>query len=124
MTCIFTKMMGLNGVEPLTSSLSATRSNQLSYKPFYRCRTWGRQVGRNPSYDWAAACQGAGVASAGCGCMTDSAGRRRWALADAAVTVLPLLTLRVLFCRRICHAPVCCRGGLRASPVAPELIRD
>src|SRR5689334_13756317 len=25
--------MGLSGVEPLTSSLSATRSNQLSYKP-------------------------------------------------------------------------------------------
>ena len=27
------EIMGLSGVEPLTSSLSATRSNQLSYKP-------------------------------------------------------------------------------------------
>ena len=27
--------MGLNGFEPLTSSLSVTRSNQLSYKPVF-----------------------------------------------------------------------------------------
>src|SRR3954469_19936309 len=33
--------VGLNGVEPLTSSLSATRSNQLSYKPIYRCHKDG-----------------------------------------------------------------------------------
>ena len=31
-------MMGLNGFEPLTSSLSVTRSNQLSYKPEQPCK--------------------------------------------------------------------------------------
>jgi hypothetical protein len=47
--------VGLNGVEPLTSSLSATRSNQLSYKPlapFCRRRTRLPAYGpRTPSYE-------------------------------------------------------------------------
>ena len=42
--------LGLSGVEPLTSSLSATRSNQLSYKPF-QSRGFLPKVIRNPSYD-------------------------------------------------------------------------
>ena len=30
---LFPNLVGLTGIEPVTSSLSGTRSNQLSYKP-------------------------------------------------------------------------------------------
>ena len=33
---IFLRPMGLSGLEPPTSRLSGVRSNQLSYKPFYK----------------------------------------------------------------------------------------
>ncbi len=48
-------LVGLTGVEPVTSSLSGTRSNQLSYKPFWvgggsRIRTGGMLLAKQPLY--------------------------------------------------------------------------
>ena len=41
------ELVGLNGFEPLASSLSGTRSNQLSYKPTPQTACWWRYTGSN-----------------------------------------------------------------------------
>jgi hypothetical protein len=47
-------MVGLAGLEPATSSLSVTRSNQLSYKPLiipaYGNRCGGDEESRTPDF--------------------------------------------------------------------------
>ena len=44
---LFPNLVGLTGIEPVTSSLSGTRSNQLSYKPGFARKGRGTLASEN-----------------------------------------------------------------------------